>query len=879
MMMVTLPGLATRPGSDPGIADRLEPSADGAAFAAVLAELPAPQDPARPIQEGGPVPDAAQAAMPALAMPVVTDGALPASAPALATPALATPVAANLAPIFPEPQDPAVPDDSFPDMAGPHADREHVPPASAVARISQPDLPWQSIGVSVKGDAPSLNSLTDDPGSHRLSDPPAVEPAARSPGPAVSDAPAHLPEPPERPAPRADGQPVIAAPLAAHSSPARASEDQFAQAGPPTGAIGPDPNMAPPPPFPGPGGTGPVADRVNRPAPTVRHAMTAPTPGKDNAAAPVLSGQKGQAWPTAPAADAASPLRDASTNRLPDPPAPNRPAAQAVTIAPDPAAVDAPAGRPLWTPDSNPAAPLPVAPRPAGAGMPILPTVADPAGRAPVSSGPAARADAQPVRQPAQAIPPHPVAEPSLPFLDRPQVTADAPKAVVRAMPQAEAPLPPPQPGRMPGADTPAATMVQKGAKPARIGPVSQGPAHDMPGNIGGLAPSAVSPPDPGGLQPLPPATRGAGATADLRPVISMRPENAAAAPADLSSLQPPEKALPTPIQSAAPTLGAPLPVPEPHTPRPDPTAAPEPAPVTRRHPQNMAAASIPPAPPLPPTQAIGPAPRQPAPAEAAPERITDGLPKPTPDRPAPAPSHPPPQSARPSPLPELVTFAAHPVPTEQPVTDHPPLRSNQKVAAAQPPPATPAAMPVQTMSAEGGLALPPLTDLQPLPAMPSADAAAPLSSLPAATPAAVSVPTTAAPPGVPLPSLPHVVAALVLDGRSGVTEVHLDPVELGPVQIAISGEGETLRITILAERPETLDLLRRNADQLLADLRQGGLAGGTIGFGGGGTGRGDHPPPPESAAPTTSPPHIHQPAAFSSVTWATGTAALNLRL
>ena len=111
--------------------------------------------------------------------------------------------------------------------------------------------------------------------------------------------------------------------------------------------------------------------------------------------------------------------------------------------------------------------------------------------------------------------------------------------------------------------------------------------------------------------------------------------------------------------------------------------------------------------------------------------------------------------------------------------------------------------------------------------------------------PAAAVAPTTAqptveggaAPPPSParstLPQLPAMVVAAAEMAGDGTVEVALDPVELGALTITFRHEGEALRIVILAERPETLDLMRRNAGEFLADLRGQGFGHATLSFSG----------------------------------------------
>jgi hypothetical protein len=71
--------------------------------------------------------------------------------------------------------------------------------------------------------------------------------------------------------------------------------------------------------------------------------------------------------------------------------------------------------------------------------------------------------------------------------------------------------------------------------------------------------------------------------------------------------------------------------------------------------------------------------------------------------------------------------------------------------------------------------------------------------------------------------------------------EVALHPEELGRVRLSFSPAEAGLTVTIQADRPETLDLLRRHADLLGQDLRQQGFGSVSFEFGpqGGRDGRG----------------------------------------
>lgn len=62
--------------------------------------------------------------------------------------------------------------------------------------------------------------------------------------------------------------------------------------------------------------------------------------------------------------------------------------------------------------------------------------------------------------------------------------------------------------------------------------------------------------------------------------------------------------------------------------------------------------------------------------------------------------------------------------------------------------------------------------------------------------------------------------------------EVTLTPEELGTLRFEIHRQGDDLNIVMSAERPETLDLMRRNLPDLMAELKQAGVSGGTLSFG-----------------------------------------------
>ena len=73
-------------------------------------------------------------------------------------------------------------------------------------------------------------------------------------------------------------------------------------------------------------------------------------------------------------------------------------------------------------------------------------------------------------------------------------------------------------------------------------------------------------------------------------------------------------------------------------------------------------------------------------------------------------------------------------------------------------------------------------------------------------------------------------IADAIVRTREGRVEVLLDPVELGRVTVVL-GTDDRSGLGIIAERPETLDLIRRHTDQLLRDLRDSGMPNASLDF------------------------------------------------
>lgn len=120
-----------------------------------------------------------------------------------------------------------------------------------------------------------------------------------------------------------------------------------------------------------------------------------------------------------------------------------------------------------------------------------------------------------------------------------------------------------------------------------------------------------------------------------------------------------------------------------------------------------------------------------------------------------------------------------------------------------------------------------------------------PPSSAPADPPRAR--PAAAAPPH-------HQAAAHLADlirdhgadvtSASGRTEIVLSPEELGRIRFDLRSSPDGLSVTLSADRPETLDLLRRHATELRAELSAAGYDLATLDFGTAGGNRGNSATP-----------------------------------
>lgn len=106
-------------------------------------------------------------------------------------------------------------------------------------------------------------------------------------------------------------------------------------------------------------------------------------------------------------------------------------------------------------------------------------------------------------------------------------------------------------------------------------------------------------------------------------------------------------------------------------------------------------------------------------------------------------------------------------------------------------------------------------------------------AALPPEAPLRQAEPTP--PRAAPLTLHPAQVVAQILPkarAQNKAVELLLAPEELGKLRFVIQHDGASVKISLTAERPETLDLLRRHADQLVQEFRQSGYSGATIDFG-----------------------------------------------
>lgn len=102
-------------------------------------------------------------------------------------------------------------------------------------------------------------------------------------------------------------------------------------------------------------------------------------------------------------------------------------------------------------------------------------------------------------------------------------------------------------------------------------------------------------------------------------------------------------------------------------------------------------------------------------------------------------------------------------------------------------------------------------------------------------------------------PDLPRHVIEQLTTGFRGAgdksAEIHLNPAELGRVRISLQTGDAGVLVSVMADRPETLDLLRRHADMLAQDFRDIGYGAAQFSFGQSGHPRSGQAHTPEGGA------------------------------
>ncbi|OZA12509.1 MAG: hypothetical protein B7Y02_07245 [Rhodobacterales bacterium 17-64-5] len=99
---------------------------------------------------------------------------------------------------------------------------------------------------------------------------------------------------------------------------------------------------------------------------------------------------------------------------------------------------------------------------------------------------------------------------------------------------------------------------------------------------------------------------------------------------------------------------------------------------------------------------------------------------------------------------------------------------------------------------------------------------------------AGVAAGAAASLPQAALPQLAAAIGATLSQRNGGVTEFTLAPEELGHVRVTLHPESQgSDRVVVMLsfDRPETLDLFRRHADQLSAALQAAGYSSASLGF------------------------------------------------
>lgn len=146
----------------------------------------------------------------------------------------------------------------------------------------------------------------------------------------------------------------------------------------------------------------------------------------------------------------------------------------------------------------------------------------------------------------------------------------------------------------------------------------------------------------------------------------------------------------------------------------------------------------------------------------------------------------------------------------------------------------------------------------------PAAVSGAPTEMPPTAISAApiADAPDPGAPPDHKAPATsdhaPRPLAATMLQllqtGPDQPVTLKLSPAELGTLRFEILQRDQGLHLHLSVDQPAALDLLRRQGDQLLAELRQSGFPGATLSFAGSFAGGGGQDAPASQGNPSPAP-------------------------
>lgn len=98
--------------------------------------------------------------------------------------------------------------------------------------------------------------------------------------------------------------------------------------------------------------------------------------------------------------------------------------------------------------------------------------------------------------------------------------------------------------------------------------------------------------------------------------------------------------------------------------------------------------------------------------------------------------------------------------------------------------------------------------------------------------------------PAITVPQLAAAMVEMLHQKPDGTTEIALSPDELGIVRLRLEADArdpDRMIVHLVFDRPETMDLFRRHADQLSEAIRAAGYAETRLDFGQSGTGADPH--------------------------------------